>query len=121
MARPEFDLIVTIVNRGFSDQVMEAAKEAGAHGGTVVLARGTGLEDAEKFFGISITPEKELVLILVREEKRTPVMQAIGHEAGLMTEAGGICFSLPVDEVVGAVRTLRKAGEAQGSVSSDSE
>ena len=61
----KFDLIVTIVNRGFADEVMNAARAAGAHGGTILWARGSGVHETEKFFGISIQPEKELVLILV--------------------------------------------------------
>ena len=60
-----FELIITIINRGFSEDVVDAAKSAGAQGGTVLHARGTGVHEAEKFFGISIQPEKEMVLTLV--------------------------------------------------------
>jgi nitrogen regulatory protein P-II 1 len=64
----EFDLIMTIVNRGYADQVVDAARSAGAHGGTVFYARGTGVQEVEKFFAISIHPEKEVVINLVRHE-----------------------------------------------------
>ena len=60
------ELILTIINRGFADLVMDAAKAAGASGGTVVHARGTGVHEAEKFFGIIVQPEKELVLMLAK-------------------------------------------------------
>ncbi len=60
----QFDLILTIVNRGFADQVVDAARAAGAHGGTVFYARGTGVHEMEKFFAISIQPEKEVVSIM---------------------------------------------------------
>ena len=71
------DLILTIVNRGFADEVMSAAKAAGAFGGTVVNARGTGTHELQHFFGAIIQPEKELVLILTEREKRNSIMEAI--------------------------------------------
>ena len=102
----KFDLIVTIVNRGFADEVMNAARAAGAHGGTILWARGSGVHETEKFFGISIQPEKELVLILVRHGEKKEIMQAIGREAGLTKEGKGMSFSLPVDDVVGIVHMM---------------
>ena len=62
------ELILTIINRGYADLVMDAAKNAGASGGTIVHARGTGIHEAEKFFGIIVQPEKEIVLILTERE-----------------------------------------------------
>lgn len=107
-AEREFDVILTIVNRGFADLVMDAAKGAGAHGGTVMYARGAGIHEAEKFFGISIQPEKEVVLILVKHEEKNTIMQAIAKEAGLNREGRGLSFSLPVDDVVGIVHMMKK-------------
>ena len=102
------ELILVIVNRGFSDAVMDAAKEAGAHGGTVFLARGTGAGDTQKFFGITIQPEKEVVMILVPKEKKRDIMRAVGKGAGLIKEGRGIAFSLPVDDIVGIVRMMNE-------------
>lgn len=99
------DLIVAIVNRGYTDAVMDAALPAGARGGTVVHARGAGSEEASQFFGITIQPEKEMVLILVDHENKVPVMQAITRGAGLSTEGRGIIFSLPVNDVMGVARS----------------
>lgn len=93
-------LIVCIINSGFSDLVMEAAKAAGARGGTVLHARGTGNPSSEKFFGISISPEKEIVLIVVEEVIKDTVISKIYDECGLDTEGQGIVFSLPVDDFV---------------------
>lgn len=101
MDNHEHSLVITIVNRGFSDQVMEAAARAGAKGGTVMHARGAGLKEAEKFFGITIQPEKEVVLILLRREQKHDVMQEICKSAGLSTPGRGFSFSLPVDDVLG--------------------
>ena len=99
-----YDLIITIVTRGFADSVMDAAKAAGAFGGTVLYGRGTGIHEAEKFFGIIVQPEKELVLILAENGKKNDIMTAICKGAGLHKEGKGICFSLPVETVMGISR-----------------
>ncbi len=95
------ELILTIINRGYADLVMDAAKNAGASGGTIVHARGTGIHEAEKFFGIIVQPEKEIVLILTEREKKNEIMTAICTHADLKVAGNGICFSLPVDQVMG--------------------
>lgn len=77
------ELILTIINRGYADLVMDAAKNAGASGGTIVHARGTGIHEAEKFFGIIVQPEKEIVLILTEREKKNEIMTAICTHADL--------------------------------------
>lgn len=97
----KFQLVVCIVNSGFSDTVMEAAREAGARGGTKINARGTARQEAEATFGISIHPEKEIVLILVNEDIRDAILHAIYKSVGLNSPAQGIAFSLPVDDTVG--------------------
>ena len=96
-----YELIFCIVNSGFSGLVMDAAKEAGARGGTVIRGRGTANKDAEEFFHISIQPEKEIVMILVPERVKDAVLMAVYHSAGMNTNGQGIAFSLPVDKTVG--------------------
>lgn len=93
-------LIIAIVNKGNTDLVMNAARDAGASGGTVVKGKGTGAEIA-KFFGVSITEEKEMVYIVSSRDGRDAIMHAIMDKAGVKTEAHGVVFSLPVDKVVG--------------------
>ena len=95
------ELIICIVNNGFSDTVMEAAKEAGARGGTVLNARGTANKEAEAFFHIAIQPEKEVVMILVPLNVKDAVLHSLYEKAGLNTMGQGIAFSLPVEDVVG--------------------
>lgn len=95
------ELIVVITNQGYTDKVMDAARAAGATGGTAVHAKGTGTELAKKFFGVSIAAEKELIFILSRTEDRKPIMKAIMHEAGMQTEANSLVFSLPVSDLAG--------------------
>lgn len=114
----KFELIVCIVNSGFSDSVMDAAREEGARGGTKINARGTARQEAEAAFGISIHPEKEIVLILVSEDIRDGILHAIYKKAGLNSPAQAIAFSLPVDETVGlgnksALLDAVKEGETQ--------
>ena len=95
------DLIVSIVNQGYSDEFMNTAREAGASGGTVINARGQAHEGAVKFFGISVQDEKEIILILTNREKKVPIMQAVCEAHGLNSGAHGIVFSLPVEDIVG--------------------
>ena len=104
----EYDLIMTIVNRGFADHVVDAAREAGAHGGTVFYARGTGIQEVEKFFAISIQPEKEIVLNLVRHEETQAIMHAIVAAAGLKTDAKGLSLALPISDALGIVHSLEE-------------
>ncbi len=93
------DLIMAIVNHGFTDDVMTAARAAGATGGTIIHARGVAHEDSVKFFGISVQPEKEIVLVITTHETKAKIMQAICRECGTKTSARGMVFSLPVDSV----------------------
>ena len=101
MEKVENELIVCIINDGFSDLVMLAAKNSGARGGTIFHGKGTGNSDIEKFFGISITPEKEIVFIIVNTEQKDAIVSAIYKEAGLDTRGQGIIFTLPVSDFVG--------------------
>ena len=99
--KEKYEVIVVIVNEGHSDKVMDAARDAGARGGTIAHARGSGTKDIEKKYGIVITPSKEMLYILVNENIRDNVMAAINKAAGLDTMGQGIIFSLPVDNVSG--------------------
>ena len=95
------EVIFCIVNIGYSEMVMDAAKKGGARGGTVFNARGTGSKEAEAFFGITVEPEKEIVMILVSAADKDAVLQHLYDEVGLHTQGQGIAFSLPVDAAVG--------------------
>lgn len=95
------ECILCIVNAGFSDAVMDTAKKFGAKGGTVVHARGTASKEAEKFFQLTISPEKEIVIILVPTGIKDDILHALYASVGLQTPGQGIAFSLPVDQVVG--------------------
>ncbi len=96
-----YELIVAIANEGRTDLVMNAARSAGAAGGTVLHGKGTGSDKAEKFYSVSIAQEKEVILIVAKAEQKAGIMRAILEKAGPNTEAGTIVFSLPTSEVAG--------------------
>ena len=98
---PKFEVIICIVNSGFSDEVMDAARKAGAKGGTVLRGRGTANPEAESLFGIAIQPEKEIVMILVEKSQRNDILHNVYKEVGLDTPGHGIAFTMPVESVVG--------------------
>lgn len=95
------ELIIVITNQGNTDKVMDAARGAGAGGGTAIHAKGTGAELARKFLGVSIAAEKEIVFILASVETKKPIMKAIMAEAGMHTQAQSLVFSLPVSDLAG--------------------
>lgn len=111
-----YEVVFCIVNAGFSDIVMDAAKEVGARGGTVIHARGTANKEAEQFFHITIQPDKEIVMILVPSEIKDDVLHALYRNAGLKTDGQGIAFSMAVDNVVGISGTAAKPGEVSAEV-----
>jgi hypothetical protein len=95
------DLIISVINHGYSDEFMAVAKKAGATGGTVISARGVAHRGPVKFFGISVQDEKEIIIIVAAREKKTAIMRAVSISHGVSTKAGGIVFSLPVDGIMG--------------------
>lgn len=101
MSDIKYELVLCIVNAGFSDIVMDAARDVGARGGTIIHARGTANKVAEQVFNITIQPDKEIVMILVPADIKDAVLHAIYKMAGLKSEGQGIAFSLAVDDAVG--------------------
>lgn len=95
------DLIIVIANRGYIDLVMDAAREAGAYGGTVIQAKGTGMASAEKFMGVSLAAEKEMIFIVTKTEQKNSIMKAVMQQVGVESKAQAIVFSLPVTDTAG--------------------
>lgn len=116
----DFEVIVAIVNDGYTDLVMDAAKAAGARGGTILTAKGTGNKDIEQFFGVVIAPEKQIVLIVVPKNIKDAVISAIYKDVGLNSKGQGIVFSLPTTDVLGIAeeREEEKAEEPKEMESS---
>ncbi|MBU9745544.1 P-II family nitrogen regulator [Lachnospiraceae bacterium ASD3451] len=95
------DLLLVIANQGYSELVMEAARSAGAAGGTIIHAKGTGMEQAEKFLGVSLASEKEMIFIITKTEEKNQIMQAVMRQAGMQSKAKSIVISLPVTSTAG--------------------
>ena len=95
------ELIIVIAEQGYIGRIMDAARGAGAYGGTVIHARGTGMELAEKFMHLSLAAEKEIIFIVTKAEQKNAIMQAIMQEAGPNSKAKAITFSLPVTDTAG--------------------
>ena len=94
-------MVIAVVNQGYSEDVMAAARPAGTGGGTVLHSRRVGSDETLTFWGISVQPEKEVVLILCRQEDKMNIMKAIAESCGMKSEAQGLVISLPVETVVG--------------------
>lgn len=101
MKECEYSMVMAIVNQGFSEDVMNAARPMGASGGTVFHSRRIGSEEAMKFWKISVQEEREIVIILAQKEDKLSIMQEIGKKCGMQSKAQGIVLSLPVDNIVG--------------------
>ncbi len=104
---PEHDLIVTIVKKGCCECIIEATKEAGAEGATIIPARGAGIHEQKKLLNIPIEPEKEVILTIIQKHKTETVMDAI-IQAGKLNKPGtGIAFVLELKHVAGIVHLVR--------------
>ncbi|WP_237562781.1 P-II family nitrogen regulator [Bacillus dakarensis] len=103
-----YDVIVTIVNKGYSEKVIEASKKAGAEGGTILNGRGTGIHEQAKLFSIQIEPEKEIVLTLIDRGKTDDVLKAIMVEGELQKPGKGIAFVLEVERTIGINHILNR-------------
>lgn len=104
---PDASLIVSVVRKGWGSTVLEASVKAGARGGTVLFGRGAGIHEQEKIFGMSIEPEKEIVLTVVYSDQVDTVLAEIVRAAELSDTGRGIAFVLPVEKVVGVAHFMK--------------
>ncbi len=102
----EFDLIVTIVRMGFSEKIIEASRQAGAEGGTIIFGRGTGVHEKKKLLGIPVEPEKEIILSVVPEDRSQQILEAIIKAGELDKPGTGIVFVLELKQVAGICHLL---------------
>ena len=109
----KYNLIIAAVNANHVDEAMDAARDAGASGGTIVRARATDNVKAEQFAGISLMVEQELLLILSKRESSVAIMEALSEKVGLKTPAGGVIFALPVDRTAGIAAEEAQENESE--------
>ncbi|RNA68524.1 P-II family nitrogen regulator [Alteribacter keqinensis] len=102
-----FNLIVTIVNKGDAGKVVDSSIEGGAEGGTILNGRGSGIHEKAKLLSLSIEPEKDIVLTLIKRDKTKEVLSKIEEGTELNQPGKGICFVLPVEETVGIHHLLQ--------------
>lgn len=100
VTQAKYSLIAAIVDRGFSTKVMDAARQAGARGGTVIHSRQIANEDLAGW-GIGFNEEKDIVLILALADNKLNIMREISEKCGMHSEAKGTVLSLPIDGVMG--------------------
>lgn len=108
----DYQLILCIVNEGFAETVMDIAKDNGARGGTILSAKGTANKEAERNFRITISPEKDIVMILVPTALKDGILHALYKGAGLDTPSQGIAFAMPVDNVIGLNKPIPTVDES---------
>lgn len=101
MEQNKAQLVIIICNHDYADEVMEVAKKAGAKGGTIIHGRGTLNKETVKFFGITIQPEKALILILSDFKTQENIMKTVNEEASLTTDAHAVSFALSVSDYIG--------------------
>ncbi|MBQ8638304.1 MAG: P-II family nitrogen regulator [Lachnospiraceae bacterium] len=104
----KYELLVVIANQGYTELIMDAARKSNAAGGTVIHAKGTGMEGAERFLGVTLAAEKEMLFIVTKKEQRNAIMKSIMDEAGMNSKAKSIVFSLPVTSTAG-MRLMEEA------------
>lgn len=117
--QPQYQLIVAIISRGYTDAAMDAAREASARGGTVIHALGTGNKHIEQFFGISIAQERDMIFIVSTTTAKDNIMKAIVAEMGKITKTHAIVFSLPIDDIVGLRLLEDEAAAAEAAEDSE--
>ena len=115
----KYELLVIIANQGYTELIMDAARKMQAGGGTVIHAKGTGMESADKFLGVTLAAEKEIIFIVVKKEQKNAIMKAVMEDAGLNSKAKSIIFSLPVTETAGMRLLAEYAEESEAAESGD--
>jgi nitrogen regulatory protein PII len=106
-------LIVSIVRKGWGSTVLEASVKAGARGGTVLFGRGAGINEREKVFGMSIEPEKEILLTIVSTSQVDTILNAIVRAGELNDTGRGIAFVVPVEKVAGVAPFVTQVADRE--------
>ena len=104
----KFECIVTIVDGGYSECVVDAAKESGAKGATIINARGSTSKESNKFFKLNIQPDKQIVMILCENEQTKDIVESISKAAGMNTKAHALSFVLPVEDASGMAEIFKE-------------
>lgn len=96
-----YKLIMTIVDKGKSQDVIQAAIKGGAIGGTVISGRGSGIHETQKVFAVYIEPEKEVIIIVSETDKTKGIVDSIRRDLEMDDPGNGIVFLLNINEAYG--------------------
>ena len=107
----KFECIMTIVDGGNSESVVDAAKSVGAKGATIINARGSMSTEPNKFFKLNIQPDKQIVLIICKDDQTKTIVEAISKVAGMNTKAHALSFVLPVEDAIGMAEIFKHEEE----------
>jgi nitrogen regulatory protein PII len=106
-----FKIILASVKTDLTDSIVDAAKEAGATGATIIPARGTGIREAKTFFGLSLEAQTDIIMFLLEENLIPVILETIGKVGQFDKPGTGIAFVLPVDQVIGLESQIDKFEE----------
>ena len=104
----KFECIVTIVDGGYSECVVDAAKSAGAKGATIINGRGSTSKEVDNFYKLNIQPDKQIVLILCKQSQTKAIVESISKNAGMNTKMHALSFVLPVENAIGMAEIFKK-------------
>ena len=104
----KFECIMTIVDGGYSELVIDASKQSGAKGATIINARGSTAKENNKFFKLNIQPDKQIVMILCKKDQTKAIVENISKAAGLNTKAHALSFVLPVEDAYGMAEIFKE-------------
>ena len=114
MTTNQHEVIFASVNAGYAEEAMDVARSLGVRGGTILNARGVARDNEATFYGITLQPDKEILMMVVEKQERDAVLNALYKEMGMAKKAKGIVFSLPVSDVAGlAAKPEPKTEEAE--------
>lgn len=103
----KFECVVTIVDGGYSEYVVDAAKSAGAKGATIINGRGSTSKEVENFYKLNIQPDKQIVLILCKQTQTKDIVESISKNAGMNTKMHALSFVLPVENAIGMAEIFK--------------
>ena len=107
----KFKIILASVKPALTDKIVDAAKDAGATGATIIPARGTGIHEAKTFFGLSLEAQTDIIMFLMAEDMIDKILKIIGKTGKFDKPGTGIAFVLPVDQVIGLESQMQRFEE----------
>lgn len=108
-----FKLLIALVEDEKTNKILDAAREAGATGATVInQARGEGIKKAKTFLGLNLETQRDMLLFLVEEHMSREILETISDIGEFEKRPGtGIAFQIDVEDAVGVGHQIRELTE----------